>query len=231
MSPWLAGGESRQAYACSRSLFSKDDAETQQRCGPVLGMWGGGRGNDPFRAPRWRSPRDFAKRQALFAIADSASFSRIPSRPPSGSAARSAWLTNSSPPATTRPCVGLPGSYRSTRTSQHDTKHCCFLRPERPVQRPVLDRLRNVLGLDRGRAFQVGNRPRYFQYPVMRPGRHAVLGHGTLQEAFAVGGEFAKRTNVASVHLRIAVQPYARRGSKALKLNLSRAHYPPANRA
>src|SRR3989442_6492262 len=220
MSPWLAGGESRQAYACSRSLFSKDDAETQQRCGPVLGMWGGGRGNDPFRAPRWRSPRDFAKRQALFAIADSASFSRIPSRLPCGSAPRSAWLTDSSPPATTRPCVGLPGSYL-----------CCFLRPERPVQRPVLDRLRNVLGLDRGRAFQVGNRPRYFQYPVMRPGRHAVLGHGTLQEAFAVGGEFAKRTDVARVHLRIAVQPHVRRCSKALKLNVSRAHNPPANGA
>src|SRR5438128_1876121 len=194
--------------------------------------WGAGEGaTPPCRAPRWRSPRDFAKRQALFAIADSASFSRIPSRLPCGSAPRSAWLTDSSPPATTRPCVGLPGSYRCTRTSQHDTKHCCFLRPERPVQRPVLDRLRNVLRLDRGRAFQVGNRPRYFQYPVMGACRHAVLGHSTLQEAFAVGGEFAKRTDVAWVHLRIAVQPHARRGSKALKLNVSRAHNPPANGA
>src|SRR5207245_8946734 len=132
--PWVAGGESRQEYACSRSLFSKDDAETQQRCGPVLGMGGGGRGNAPLPRSSLEKP---AKRQALFAIADSASFSRIPSRLPCGSAPRSAWLTDSSPPATTRPCVGLPGSYL-----------CCFLRPERPVQRPVLARLRNVLGRD-----------------------------------------------------------------------------------
>src|SRR5881296_2081706 len=49
--------------------------------------WGAGEGaTPPCRAPRWRSPRDFAKRQALFAIADSASFSRIPSRLPCGSA-------------------------------------------------------------------------------------------------------------------------------------------------
>src|SRR5207244_11793303 len=56
-----------------------------------FGNWGAGEGaTPPCRAPRWRSPRDFAKRQALFAIADSASFSRIPSRLPCGSAPRSA---------------------------------------------------------------------------------------------------------------------------------------------
>jgi len=45
--PWLAGGESRQEYACSVAFFSKDDAETQQRCGQFW-EWGAGEGARPL---------------------------------------------------------------------------------------------------------------------------------------------------------------------------------------
>jgi len=43
-----------------------------------------------------------------------------------------------------------------------------YLSPVRPVQRPVLDCFRDVLALDLRAALHVGNRPRDFQYPVMR---------------------------------------------------------------
>ena len=52
--------------------------------------------------------------------------------------------------------------------------------PVAPVQRPVLDRLRDVLHRDVLCRLQVRDRPRHLQYPVMRPRAQPLLLHRPL---------------------------------------------------
>src|SRR5206468_6440152 len=53
--------------SCPEIFFAANDEAWRNS---VLGMGRGGRGSAPFLAPRCRSTLDFAKRQALVAIAD-----------------------------------------------------------------------------------------------------------------------------------------------------------------
>ena len=79
----------------------------------------------------------------------------------------------------------------------------CHLRPVRPIQRPILDRLRDVLALQLRIVFQIGNGPGDLQDAVVSAGAQALLLHGTLEHAFAVGIEFAVRPDLARSHLGI----------------------------
>ena len=60
------------------------------------------------------------------------------------------------------------------------------LSPERPIQSPVLDRFRDVLGLNSLRPLQIGNRTRDFEDTVVRPGGQALLVHPAFQQPFAI---------------------------------------------
>jgi hypothetical protein len=64
-------------------------------------------------------------------------------------------------------------------------------RPVRPIQRPVLDRLCDVLALNLRAGFHIGNRPRDLQYPVVRPCAESLLLHGAFQHALAVRAQIA----------------------------------------
>src|SRR5438045_1716954 len=79
------------------------------------------------------------------------------------------------------------------------------LRPIRPVQRPVLDGLGDVFGLDLRRAFEVGDRPRYFEDAVVRARRESLLAHGALQQVLAIGRQVAVDADLARAHLRIRI--------------------------
>ncbi len=50
-----------------------------------------------------------------------------------------------------------------------------------PVQPPVLDRLRGVIRADLLRDFQVGDRPRHLEDPVVRPGGEVEAVHRPLE--------------------------------------------------
>jgi len=104
-----------------------------------------------------------------------------------------------------------------------------LLRPVCPVQAAILDRFRNVLGLQVGSVFEICHRAGYFQDAVVGTGAQALLGHGAFQQAFAVGGEFAVRADVAGRHLGIAVKFFAG-GGKALQLFLAGADDSLSNR-
>jgi hypothetical protein len=71
------------------------------------------------------------------------------------------------------------------------------LNPIRPVQRPVLDCLRDVLALNLRAGFHVGDRPRDLQYPVMRPCTESLLLHGALEHALAVSTQVAVGADLA----------------------------------
>ena len=70
-------------------------------------------------------------------------------------------------------------------------------RPIRSIQRPVLDRLCDVLALDLRAGFHIGNGARDFQYPVMRSGAEALLQHGAFQHALAVSTQVAIGADLA----------------------------------
>ncbi len=81
-------------------------------------------------------------------------------------------------------------------------------RPSRsvaPVQRPILDSLRQVRHRQAVRPFQVRNRPRHFQDPVMRPCRQPLLLHSPLQQPLGVLSQLAIRPDLPRRHLRIRV--------------------------
>ena len=60
--------------------------------------------------------------------------------------------------------------------------------PILPVERPVLDRFGNVLGLDLLAGAKVGDGARDLENPVMRPGREGQAPDGHFQGAFGGGG-------------------------------------------
>src|SRR5437660_1417701 len=100
--------------------------------------------------------------------------------------------------------------------------------PKAPVQRPVLDRFRDVLGLDVGSAFQVSNRPRNLQDAVVGARAQALLLHGALQQALAIGGEVAVGADLFWRHLRVAIDFFSG-GGKAVELAIARLHHPLAD--
>src|ERR1700683_1538988 len=61
------------------------------------------------------------------------------------------------------------------------------LAPITPIQRPVLNRLRDVGDGQVFRPFEVGDRSRNFQDAVVGPSRQPLLQHGALQQLFRVG--------------------------------------------
>jgi hypothetical protein len=79
-----------------------------------------------------------------------------------------------------------------------------------------------------GAVSSISDRAGYFQDAVVGAVAHSLLCHGALEQAFAIGGEFAEGADVAGRHLRIAVDLLAGRG-EALELLLAGAHDPLAN--
>lgn len=55
-------------------------------------------------------------------------------------------------------------------------------RPQLPIQRPILNRLRHMLARDSVRIRQVRNRSRHFQNPVIRPRAQVQIRHRELQQ-------------------------------------------------
>ena len=64
----------------------------------------------------------------------------------------------------------------------------------------------------------------------MSAGTETLLLHGTFQQAFAITGEFAVRSNLAGSHLRIRIDPFAC-GGEAVQLNLASPQHTFANRS
>ncbi len=71
------------------------------------------------------------------------------------------------------------------------------LSPISPIQRPVLDCLRNVLALDLRAGFHIGYCARDLQYPVVRPSTEPLLLHGAFQHALAVRAQIAVGADLA----------------------------------
>src|SRR5579863_3600259 len=93
--------------------------------------------------------------------------------------------------------------------------HSC---PERPIQRPILDGFGDVFWLKAGNAFEVGDGTGYLQDAVVGARGQALLQHGTLQQALAVGRELAEDADMAGSHLGVAVDLVAGSGGKPLQL-------------
>src|SRR6202034_1123617 len=101
-------------------------------------------------------------------------------------------------------------------------------RPVRAIEAAVLDRFRDVLGLEVWSVFEVRDGTGYFQDAVVGPGAEPLLSHGALEEAFAVSGQFAEGADVARGHLGVAVYLFAR-GSETCQLFLPGLHDAPAD--
>src|SRR5258708_4104964 len=93
-------------------------------------------------------------------------------------------------------------------------------RPERAIQRPVLNRLRNVFRLKLRNSVQSGNRARTFQNAVMCARAEPLLRHGAFQQTLTIGGEFAEFTNGLRRHLGVAVE-FLAFGRKARQLEFT----------
>jgi hypothetical protein len=68
-----------------------------------------------------------------------------------------------------------------------------LLRPVRPIQSRYWMASAMCLGSRSEPRFQVGNCARHFQDAIMGAGAEALLGHGALQQALAVGGQVRRR--------------------------------------
>src|ERR1700683_2322206 len=66
------------------------------------------------------------------------------------------------------------------------------LRPIRAIQRAILNRLGDMLGLDVRRVFDVGDSAGDFQDAVVGAGTESLLSHGALEQSFTVSREFAE---------------------------------------
>src|ERR1700689_854871 len=69
------------------------------------------------------------------------------------------------------------------------------LRPERPVQRSILNRLGNMLRFKLRSAIHVGDRTRDFKDAIMGARTEALLSHGAFQQAFAISRELPEFAN------------------------------------
>src|SRR5208282_2134790 len=123
---------------------------------------------------------------------------------------------------TTSPLHSLTGQTASRGSKS--SRPGLSLSPIRAVQTTVLNRLRDVLRLKIGRAFQIRDGAGYLQDTVVGAGAQALLGHGAFKQALTVGRKFAVGANVAGVHLGVAVEFFPRRG-EALGLLLAGAQH------
>src|SRR5579885_70092 len=91
--------------------------------------------------------------------------------------------------------------------------------PVVPVERPILDGLRDVRGGDGFGAIEVGDRAGDLENAVVGAGGEAEAGHGTLKQALAVRRDVAVFPDLARAHLRVAVNLFS---FEALQLALAR---------
>src|SRR5271157_6597366 len=85
------------------------------------------------------------------------------------------------------------GSSSSSFIIRYPSLRCTPLRPVAPVQRPVLNRLAEVLRFNARRPVQIRNRPRYLQDAVMRPRGKPQLNDRIRSEERRVGKECRSR--------------------------------------
>ncbi len=96
-------------------------------------------------------------------------------------------------------------------------------RPKRPIQGAVLDGFGDVFGLKGDLALQIGDGSGDFEDAVVGAGGESLLNHGALEQALAIGGEFAEGADVPRSHLGVAIELVAGRGGESLELNFARA--------
>ena len=94
------------------------------------------------------------------------------------------------------------------------------------VQAPILNRFRDVTGLDFFRACKVRNRPSNFEHTAVGAGAEAELIDCVFQELFGIVFEQAVTLDVAGAHLRIAMNVSL---VEALQLNSPRSIDPLPN--
>src|SRR5260370_27339505 len=82
------------------------------------------------------------------------------------------------------------------------------LRPVGAIQGAVLDGFGDVLGFDGRSFFDVGDGAGDFEDAVVGAGAESLLGHGALEQAFAVGGKFAEGADVAGGDLGAATKAF-----------------------
>ena len=102
-----------------------------------------------------------------------------------------------------------------------------LLSPECAVQGSVLNRFRNVFGLNGRGAFEIGNRTRDFENSIVGACAESLLRDRALEEALAVGGQFAIRPDLPWRHLCIAVNLVA---AETLDLRLASPNHALPNR-
>ena len=73
------------------------------------------------------------------------------------------------------------------------------------IQASVLDRLRNMRGLNILGPFQVCNGPADLEDPVVGPGAQAELGDGQLQELLPFPAHFTKAPELPCPHLGVGM--------------------------
>jgi hypothetical protein len=79
-------------------------------------------------------------------------------------------------------------------------------RPERAIERPVLNRFGDVLWFELGNSLEISDGARDFQDTVMGTGTEPLLGHGAFEQALAIGGKFAESANELWRHLSVAIK-------------------------
>src|SRR5438445_3823544 len=82
------------------------------------------------------------------------------------------------------------------------------LSPERPIQRPILNRLRNVLAFDLRIGIKIGDGPRDLQDAVVGTGAQTLLLHSAFQHALAVRAQIAIGAYLARAHLRVRIDAF-----------------------
>ena len=65
--------------------------------------------------------------------------------------------------------------------------------------------------VERRRAFEIGNRTRYLQNAIVRPGAESLLLHGSFKQSLGIGRQFAEEANLPSAHLRVGIDLLFRR--------------------
>ena len=98
-----------------------------------------------------------------------------------------------------------------------------YSRKQLPVQRAVLDGLKDVIRTDVGCSRQIRQSPGDFQDPVMGAGGEVHLFHGVFQIAVGFGDELAMLSDLAGTRGRIR---RIGRFTESLKRNLTRGYHP-----
>jgi len=112
-----------------------------------------------------------------------------------------------------------PGSGRSSLLFPHFASIDNPLSGEIPsIERTILNRLRNMRRFDSILSFQIGDRPRHLQDPVVSPGRKTQFVHGQLDQVLAFFVQGAVYLDLPRPELGIAIDSVS---LVALELNLA----------